>query len=167
MALSRRTNRWRLLGAVQASQLSTGQLSFWIAVVSVLFTPVLSGCGPHTDRLTVSGKVILDGVPLDSGSIRFTATDRQKFMAAGAMIKDGSFSIPRAKGLLPGTYQVEISAPDTKSPLTMTPVGNGRSTLVARERIPPEFNTNSTQQIEVKADGDNQFDFDIASKTVK
>jgi len=126
-----------------------------------------SGCGPHSDRLAVSGKVVLDGVALDSGSIRFTATDRQKFMAAGAMIKDGGFRIPRDKGLVPGTYQVEISAPDTKSPLTMTPVGNGRSTLVAKERIPPEYNTNSTQKIEVTADGDNTFEFNIASKPAK
>jgi hypothetical protein len=115
----------------------------------------------------VSGKIVLDGAPLDSGSIRFTARSREKFMAAGALIRDGSFRIPRDKGLVPGTYQVEISAPDDKSPLVMTPVGNGRSTLVAKERIPPEYNTKSNQQVEVTADGDNKFDFNIASKSAK
>jgi hypothetical protein len=135
----------------------------FVAAIAVL----VPGCAKRTDRLQVSGQVILDGTPLESGSIRFTATNREKFMAAGAMIKDGAYKIPRDKGLVPGTYQVEISAPDDKSPLTMTPVGNGRSTLVARERIPPEYNTNSTQKIEVTADGDNKFEFNIASKPTK
>jgi hypothetical protein len=133
----------------------------------LLLAVALAGCGPHTDRLPVSGQVILDGAPLDSGSIRFTATNREKFMAAGALIKDGAYRIPRDKGLVPGTYQIEISAPDDKSPLVMTPVGNGRSTLLAKERIPPEYNTKSSQKVKVTADGDNKFDFNIASKPAK
>ncbi len=71
---------------------------------------VLSGCGPQSDRLAISGKITLNGAPLDSGSIRFTSVAGQKLFASGAVVENGEFDIPQEKGLPPGTYQLEISA---------------------------------------------------------
>jgi hypothetical protein len=139
----------------------------WKGLVS-LAVLACAGCSPRTDRLAVSGKVQLDGAPLDSGSIRFTSLGEGKLVASGAMIQEGVYHIPQAKGLTPGTYHVEINSPDSKAPPVMaraTPGGPGIP--VAPDRIPAEYNVNSQQTIEVTQDGETQFDFDIASKAAK
>jgi hypothetical protein len=129
----------------------------------------IAGCGPQSDRLALSGKVTLNGAPLDSGSIRFTSVAGQKLFASGAVIENGEFDIPQEKGLPPGTYQLEISAPDTKSPPVVYRSAPGEPVLppTAPERIPPEYNTNSKHTIEVSTDSDNHFVFDIVNKQLK
>jgi hypothetical protein len=141
------------------------RLKYALAIVFV----VLAGCGPKSDRLAVSGKVTLNSAPLDSGSIRFTSVAGQKLFSSGAVIGDGEFHIPQEKGLPPGTYQLEISAPDTNAPPVVYRGAPGEPRLppTAPERIPPEYNTNSKHTIEVAADGDNHFVFDIVSKRVE
>ena len=130
---------------------------------------VLSGCGPQSDRLAISGKITLNGAPLDSGSIRFTSVAGQKLFASGAVVENGEFDIPQEKGLPPGTYQLEISARDTNAPPVVYRGAPGEPPLppTAPERIPPEYNTNSKHTIEVTADGDNHFVFDIVNQPVK
>jgi hypothetical protein len=138
-----------------------------IASNALLGLVILAGCGPTTDRKEVSGKVTLDGVPLDGGSIRFSSTGEKK-MSSGAMVNDGQYEIPRAKGLLPGTYRVELNAPDDSvPPVAVRTPGGGSGGLAAPERIPSEYNDNSKHTIDVTADGDNQFDFEVVSKPGK
>lgn len=128
----------------------------------------MAGCGPATDRLEISGKITLDGKPLDSGSIRFTSAAGEKLLVSGAMIVNGEYDIPREKGLLPGVYHLEIYSPDHEAPPIMArqrPGGPGIQ--VAPERIPAEYNVKSEQKIEVTTDGDNYFVFDILSAPKK
>jgi hypothetical protein len=141
----------------------------WCASAAIASIALVScvGCGPHSDRLAISGTVKLDGVPLDAGSIRFTSLSENK-AAAGAMIKDGAYEIPQEQGLLPGTYHVEITSPDTKSPPVIaraTPGGPGMP--VARERIPDDFNVDSKHSVNVTSDGDNHFEFEVVSRPKK
>jgi hypothetical protein len=137
-----------------------------LAAVCVFF---FSGCGPHTDRMPVSGKVVLDGQPLDGGSIRFASAGAAKMVVSGATIQNGEFQIPIEKGLPPATYHVEIYSPDTKAPpvsYASTP-GGPKMPPTAPERIPAEYNVNSQKTVAVTADKDNHFDFDIASARAK
>ncbi len=123
---------------------------------------LLIGCGPRSDRLPVTGKVTLDGMPLDSGSIRFTSLGDQKLLVSGALIQDGRYNIPEKKGLRPGAYRVQINSPDLKAPPVMVPATpSGPSFPVPPERIPAEYNVDSKQTVEVTAAGDNHFVFDI------
>ena len=69
----------------------------------------IAGCGPRSDRLAISGKVLLNGEPLSGGSIHFTSLGEKK-LTSGAMIENGEYHIPQEKGLLPGDYHLEISA---------------------------------------------------------
>jgi hypothetical protein len=134
----------------------------WVVLAPVVC--VCAGCGPPSDRLEITGNVTLDGAPLDGGSIRFTSSGDEP-VAAGAMIENGAYKIPQEKGLPPGTYYVDISAPDTSAPPVMaraTP--GGRGIPVARDRIPPEYNINSKQTVEVSSDSDNHFTFAIVSR---
>jgi hypothetical protein len=128
----------------------------------------LASCGPHSDRLQVSGEVTLDGVPLDGGTIRFTSLRGQKLLASGAVVQNGEYRVPAEKGLTPGSYHVEITAPDSNAPPVMvraTPGGPGIP--VAPERVPAEYNVDSNKTIEVSAGGDNHFVFDISSRSAK
>lgn len=133
-----------------------------IAAIAVL---AISGCGPKSDRLEVTGTITLNGAPLDSGSIRFNSSAGQKLVATGAIIKDGAYQVPQAKGLPPGKYRVEINSPDLKAPPIMLRSGPGAAGIpTAPERIPAEYNVNSQQSIEVTVGGDNRFDFVIVAK---
>ena len=129
---------------------------------------VVCGCGERSDKLPVSGEVKLDGTPLDKGAIRLTSIGGAKIQATGAFIENGDFNIPQSKGLSPGTYHVEINSPDDNAPPVIdraTPSGPGMPTQP--DRIPPEFNINSKQTVEVTADGENHFVFDIVGGAKK
>jgi hypothetical protein len=139
------------------------------ALFIVIVMLAIAGCGPRSDRLEVTGNVVLDGAPLDQGSIRFTSASGEKLIASGAMIRNGEFTVPQEKGLTPGTYLVEISAPDTSGKLYVHPTAPGEPQLppTARERIPAEYNSNSQQKVDVTADGENQFEFSIQTRASK
>lgn len=138
----------------------------WAVAMLTLAVLLSVGCGPRTGRLAVSGNVSLDGAPLDRGSILFTSVGGEKLVSSGAMIQDGVYNIRQEKGLLAGTYHVELNSPDTTATPAMdrgTP--DGRGIPVVPDRIPAEYNLNSNKTVEVTADGDNEFDFDVVSKS--
>lgn len=117
------------------------------------------GCSDEgAGRLAVKGTVTFQNTPLDKGNIQFEKVDKENPHRGGATIEAGRFAIPRNQGLKPGTYLVRISAADaTQKEENQAP---GDSRQLAKDRIPPEWNTNSTQKIEVK-DGSTEFTFDI------
>jgi hypothetical protein len=134
-----------------------------LLVVVIWLTGAIAGCQPRTNRLPVSGAITLNGQPLDGATIRFTSIDGVK-SANGALVQAGRFQIPKAKGLLPGKYHVEINAPDDKAPQVLVGAGPGQPGIrTAPERVPDEYNIKSKQTIEVKTGGDNNFTFDIVS----
>jgi hypothetical protein len=145
-------SRWPVWGAGRAA-----------AVLAAIGLAVFAGCGSRSDRLEINGSVTLDGAPLDGGSIRFTSLG-PKQMASGATVQEGEFRIPQENGLAPGTYHVQISAPDLQAPPVMVAVGPGQSIPTQPERIPPQYNVDSKETVEVSADGENHFVFDIVSR---
>jgi hypothetical protein len=142
-------------------------VSLVVVLLAAIGLSTLAGCGPRSDRLEISGKVTLDGVPLSGGSIRFTSLG-EKLAATGAMVENGQYNISAEKGLPPGTYHLEITAPDNDAPPIVYRNAPGEPGIPTQpERIPPEYNVNSQHTIEVTADGDNHFEFDIVSRPAK
>jgi hypothetical protein len=139
-----------------------------LLAVALIWLPFVSGCGPHTDRRAVGGKVTLNGAALDEGEIRFASVGGEKVSASGAHIANGQYQIPQEKGLRPGTYRVEISAPDNSKPaVAYSAPGQPRGPATAPERIPAEYNDKSKKTVEVTADGNNHFEFDITTRATK
>jgi hypothetical protein len=84
------------------------------------------------------------------------------------LIQDGEYSIAEEKGLRPGKYRVQITSPDLNAPPVMSPATPSTPSFpVQPERIPPEYNVNSSQTVEVTPDGDNRFVFDIVRQAAK
>jgi hypothetical protein len=126
-------------------------------------TVVLSaGCSDkHGGRMEVTGAVKLQGQPLKDGLIRFVPLDGQD-TPGGGPIQNGEYKIPRANGLKPGNYLVQLSSGDGKTPNEEEAGGPGGSTnIVSVDQIPDEWNVRSKQQVEVKSSGANRFDFDV------
>ncbi len=137
-------------------------------LVAVLGPGLFSGCGPRgPTRCEISGKVLLDGEPIEDGVIYFDPLDSQATME-GSQILKGAYRIPRDKGLHPGRYKVRIMAGSGQSGAGRAEPEFGKSRELGprsrRDRVPEDYNTNSTQTIEVKESGKNIFDYDIPGR---
>jgi hypothetical protein len=75
-----------------------------------LCVTLIGGCGDNRGRVPVTGTVVFDGKPLESGSIRFGGDQG----AAGVgQIVNGAFSLNESgsqTGVLPGKYEVLIAS---------------------------------------------------------
>lgn len=123
---------------------------------------LLAGCSdPYAGRQALSGSVTLEGQPLSDATISFEPIDGQD-SSSGSPIANGEYKIERKAGLKPGKYRVVITAGDGKTPANEEEAGGpGGSNIVSVDRIPADYNERSQQQIEVKANGPNKFDFAI------
>ena len=124
------------------------------------FLGMIWGCGvgDPLGRRPVSGTVTLDGAPLQEGSISFQPTGGGT-TSSGAVIAQGKYTIPQDKGLPPGKYRVVINAvkPGTGTALAHGAMPGDEEGPPAEELIPPEWNTESQQFVEVPASGPAEF----------
>jgi hypothetical protein len=134
----------------------------WMLLMSIL----AGGCGPANPlgRKAVSGKITLNGAPLENGNISFSPKS-DKGVSSGAVIVGGAYSIETEKGLPEGEYVVRIFAatPDTRAPDPNLPPGP-RTSPPGIDLIPPEYNARSDKVARVTAEGPNEFNFDIVTK---
>jgi hypothetical protein len=76
------------------------------------------------------------------------------------MIENGRYDLPADHRLKPGKYDVRISStiapPERKFGDDPPEVP-----VVAKQRIPAEYNSKTTLKVELKETGDNKFDFKI------
>ncbi len=137
-----------------------------VALALGLLFILLAGCGGDgLGRQPISGTVNFDGAPLELGSVKFDPVDATTKTAAGGPIAAGKFSLDSQRGLAAGKYRVTVNAP---KPGTGGQVVEGAMpgdpVAPPVELIPADWNTNSTQTVEVQGSGKNEFNFDIKSK---
>ena len=130
-----------------------------------LLVGLVWGCGPANPlgRKAISGKVLLDGVPLERGSISFEPQQKGG-VSSGAVITNGHYRIEAAKGLPVGDYLVRIHSSKGGDGATADAPPGPTTKLSPAELIPAEYNRNSAQVVKVTADGPNEFSFDIRTK---
>ena len=123
-----------------------------------------AGCGggDGIPREPVSGKVTLDGSALDNGLITFAPEELTK-PAVGTAIKDGSYSLGRSDGPSPGPHKVSIWCRKPTGKKLKSVDFPGTFVDEMRESLPPQYNTDSRLDVEVKHGGENRFDFDLSS----
>ncbi len=137
----------------------------YFVIAAVAWLMALGGCGGDPlGRHAVSGTIKVDGSPLAKGNVAFQPTEGQA-TSGGAVIQNGKYAVPQAGGLVAGKYRVSIHAP---APGTGGEVDAeslpGDPPRPPRELIPPDWNTASTQTIEVRKQGPFVFDFDVSTK---
>ncbi len=139
---------------------------------------VTGGCGNEggddLPREPISGTVTYEGKPLANGTIQFQPASQAEGMAAGGMIVNGRFEVPRKEGPVPGKYKVQIDSidetvtvPAPESPAS--PDGDvmpGELKIPPRKMmkkrlIPPRYNSQTGLSAEVKAGGPNVYPFDL------
>ncbi len=132
------------------------------AWVILLLASLAVGCtNDYGGRQEIKGTIKLKGVPLDQGVIDFTPLADQP-TKEGAVIADGAYHIPRASGLMKGKYRVIITSGDGRTKEgSDEPPGPTGANIISKERIPPEYNKNTTQEVEVSDSKPNVFDYDI------
>ncbi|MBI3464850.1 MAG: hypothetical protein HY000_17615 [Planctomycetes bacterium] len=69
--------------------------------------------------------------------------------------------MPETQGLPPGKYVVRIMSADAAQTEAAEEIPGEAPKTVAKERIPPHWNTQSAQQIEVSAEGESVHNFDV------
>ncbi|MCI0361576.1 MAG: hypothetical protein L0211_24085 [Planctomycetaceae bacterium] len=122
------------------------------------------GCSSSPGTAEVSGTVLLDGQPVEEGSIQFIPVEGTKGAGAGGIIKSGNYHIPRDNGVAVGRNRVELRSFRTSGGKVQDPTGApGVFTDERVQAFPPEYNDNSTVVKEVQS-GRNVFDFDVPTK---
>ena len=136
-----------------------------LLVPGCLLLLTLVGCGESNPRREVSGKILFKGAPLDNGIIEFHPQGSGQAGVPTTMeasvITNGEYKILAETGLTPGKYKVVISSGDNIDPNNPDGVPGPTGNYVSKDRIPKEYNTASTQEVEVKDKEPNVFDWDI------
>lgn len=130
---------------------------FLLAVLTALY-----GCGSSNPqgRLEIKGDVTLKGSPVAAGSIVFEPTGSQtERTQSGGEIRDGKYSVPAPKGLVPGEYLVRINVMEEVPGSRVDDPDPMKARVEYRNAAPPEFNTQSTQSVKVEKGKENKFDF--------
>ncbi|MDZ7618561.1 MAG: hypothetical protein U1E05_16275 [Patescibacteria group bacterium] len=122
-----------------------------IGLASLLAT----GCGDGT--CAVHGTVRFDGQPLPEGVISFIPDDPARPPDAGA-IREGQFAL-RA---MPGRKQVAIRASRTARHANPN---DPDGAYLREDYIPTRYNTATQLAVEIAADGDNEFVFELQAET--
>ena len=150
-------------------QLIMRQYAVKVGIRASLCLGLLSvyGCGgPDDPTLPISGKVTLNGKPVEHGDIEFAAKGSNG-LRRGAMIVKGNYKTAPMQGLVPGEYVVRIFSVAGNPHEVMPDIMPGEEDLgsaAKRDLIPPEYNMRSKQLINVTAEGPNEFNYDIVTK---
>ncbi|MGE0756161.1 MAG: hypothetical protein AB7O38_04040 [Pirellulaceae bacterium] len=129
----------------------------------VLVTAILVGCSREYSgdrRFALSGKVTLDGTPIDYGAISFIPAAGEQRVSGGTIV-DGVYSVPEEEGANEGKYRVEIRWFKKTGKQFLDPE---TQTMMDRrdEGLPAKYHKDSILTADVSAD-QATFDFDLKS----
>jgi hypothetical protein len=86
-------------------------LRFAAAVALASSISLFVGCGKSGhERATVYGRVLFDGKPMPTGTVRFVPTGDTKTPPAAAQIVDGAYRVETRGGVPVGKHKIEIEA---------------------------------------------------------
>jgi hypothetical protein len=132
-----------------------------------LLAMIATGCG-ETDGLpreAISGVITLDQNPLPSGLISFMPDGPDVATQGAGIVKDGSYSIPRDQGLVPGKYKVSITSGGDASgkPKDFANNAPGMPPAPPKDLIPAIYNSKTTLSATVAAGSKNEIGFELQS----
>jgi hypothetical protein len=117
---------------------------------------LIVGCGPQ--KASVSGRVTLDGQPIESGAI-LMAPAAGEGPSVTAAIVGGRYELNTS----PGKKRVQISAPIVVEKRKAYDGPDAPWIEITRERLPPRFNTDSELILQVPP-GTSTKDWELSSR---
>ena len=133
----------------------------------ILMVCLGGGCGGggNPDLHGVTGKVTLDGQPLETGTIAFDPEMGTSGPNSGGEILNGSYEIPAMSGLKEGSYEVTIRS--FRKTGRQIPAGEPAppDAMVdeVAQFIPKKYNAPTTLKAQIKA-GENTHDFALSAQ---
>src|SRR5688500_663020 len=126
----------------------------WVCIVSL--GAGLAGCGKTYDgeqRFPVSGKVTVDGQPLDLGVIAFMpqSAGSSEGRVAGAPIRDGIYAVPEENGPTAANYRVQIHWNKRTGKKVTNPMDPEEMIDELMEGLPAKYHQDSELTAEVSA----------------
>ena len=139
---------------------------------------VLQGCGPANPygTVVVTGKVTVDGEPMEGISVAFAPSAADGMTAYGMTIANGTFTLttggaPFGTGAKPGSYIVSFSKVTSGPGMSMAEFEAGARQPAgppqAIHLIPEKFSDPKKagfDPVEVQKGGKNNFDFNLNTK---
>jgi hypothetical protein len=126
------------------------RLLLYIAIV------FLYGCGPPDPGLyKVSGTVSFDGRPVEKGTIVFEPVDSVPGNSAGGEIHNGVFTLQSRQGKKRVSIRATRPIPGQWNNVMKVPA--------IQQYIPAYYNSKTTLTAEVLPEGENHFEFNLAS----
>ncbi len=117
------------------------------------------GCGSgRSDLVEVTGKVTLDGQPVEKGKITLEATDGKGGVDGGS-IENGEYSVMTTLG----SKAVKINSPKVVGQKKTYGTADSPTEEVSQEAIPKQYNRNTNLTMQV-SDSDREYDFELKSK---
>lgn len=135
-----------------------------LSVLGLMAIALTIGCGDTTvqddrpERAKVSGKITLDGAPVEGATIRLEAKTGSQQGAIGVSEADGTFVLTTyssGDGVLPGTYMVIATKTKIEGMLSDEEANeyNGRGEEIPEptktELLPAKYATAKTTDIEI------------------
>lgn len=133
---------------------------FLVAVFAV--ATMLMGCG-GSNRLPMNGEISFEGVPVEYGYVQFSPVAGTTGPTSGADIKDGAYEVASVRGLIKGSYRVEIQSWKRSGKVSVDSVTGEKfqgGNLV--QLLPAKYNKDSELTVEIEP-GKRTFDFHLKS----
>ncbi len=143
--------------------------------LTLLFTASLTcGCGKvdGPQRAAVQGSVLLNGLPMPAGVIRFIPQGTTAGPKVTATIEVGHFELPAWNGPLVGEHRVEIElrndggiAPDDEQAMQrLQSLPRNQRPKIKLERIPERYNRRSELVAQISPTATNELNYELVSK---
>ncbi|MEQ8849927.1 hypothetical protein [Botrimarina sp.] len=137
-----------------------------LSLIALGVAAALVGCGPQAKIAPVSGTVTLNGEPLADATVRFLPKpqedpDAVMMLAKGKTDASGAYSLrvyDGPEGAVVGANRVTIT--------TAVEAEDGEG-LVAKERVPPQYNVQSKLEFDVPPGGTDAADFQLTGEKAR
>jgi hypothetical protein len=140
------------------------RLSWVAAALGIGLLAVLAGVGGgDLSRVSIAGKMSVDGVPLSQGTIGFVAMSGSQPVTDASLIREGGYLIASSETLVPGKYQVRISGLGPQAVVVPTDqlAQSGLSSTNPQEPLPARYNDQTVLTVEIPGRGYHTLNFDL------
>jgi hypothetical protein len=144
-----------------------------LRVFILLALAVAVGCSGKPYKVAqVSGRVTLDGKPLDKALVTFVPMGTKENLApgptaAGATDADGRYKLgidPQTPGSVVGKCRIFITTIQPDAPAADDRDAGGPAKRVVKDRVPEKYNLKTDLVFDVPRDGTDQANFDLKSR---